>query len=294
MNDAETPVRDNLSTLADAQGEKMAVIEDLPSGKVREWRYAELEANANRLGRVLMDHGVQPRDKIIWCGQNSPWIVALIHAARKVGAVAVPLNYRLTAEEAAYVVDNSDAVLVFADAEFAELFAAIRTETQKVRSVLLFDVEDEAALRTGQLNADPLIAAADPSELVTGVEPGAAGTMIYTSGTTGKPKGAVRESAGDPTQTLRMIEVYGLRRSITLALRGSWPSRSCSGRRWCCRRSSTPRTICASSIATGFPSPSRRRRPCAWCAIFRRRCSRATTAHPCACWSPMRRPGPTR
>ena len=214
MSDVDTPVRDYLSALADAQGDKLAVVEDLPSGRVRHWRFAELEANANRLGRVLLAHGVAPRDKIIWCGQNSPWVVALIHAARKVGAVAVPLNYRLTAEEATYVVDNSDAVLVFADAEFASLFAAIRDETPKVRTVLLFDADASAdaddVVQPGQLAADPLIAAADASELVTGVEPGAAGTMIYTSGTTGKPKGAVRDSAGDPAQTQRMIEIYGL------------------------------------------------------------------------------------
>ncbi|HSG91643.1 MAG TPA: AMP-binding protein [Pseudomonadales bacterium] len=207
MSDVDVPVQDLLSALAAAQGDKAAVIEDLPSGSIRSWTFAELEANANRLGRVLMAHGVGPRDKLIWCGQNSPWIVAVIHAARKIGAVAVPLNYRLTPEEAAYVVDNSDAVLVFADAEFAALFETIRAETPKVGEVLVFD----GAPRAGQKSADELVAAADPSELVTGVEPGAAGTMIYTSGTTGKPKGAVRNSAGDPAQTLRMIEVYGLR-----------------------------------------------------------------------------------
>jgi fatty-acyl-CoA synthase/long-chain acyl-CoA synthetase len=207
MTEIEAPVKDLLTAHAQAQGEKLAVVEDLPGGSVRRWSFAELEAAANRLGRVLLDHGVQPRDKIIWCGQNSPWVVACIHAARKVGAVAVPLNYRLTPEEAAYVVDNSDAVLVFTDADFAPLFAEIRAETPKVRDVLVYD--GDAA--EGQTAAAPLIEAADPSELVTGVEPGAAGTMIYTSGTTGKPKGAVRNSAGDPEQTARMIEVYGLR-----------------------------------------------------------------------------------
>ena len=53
------------------------------------------------LARVLIAEGVGAKDRVIWCGQNSPWVVALMAAARKLGAVAVPLNYRLTAEEAA-------------------------------------------------------------------------------------------------------------------------------------------------------------------------------------------------
>jgi fatty-acyl-CoA synthase/long-chain acyl-CoA synthetase len=45
----------------------------------------------------------------VWWGQNSIGVVRVIHAARKIGATAVPLNYRLTDEEAAFVVDDCDA-----------------------------------------------------------------------------------------------------------------------------------------------------------------------------------------
>ena len=107
---------DFLTLLAQSQGDRPAVIDDRPDGTLICWTFAELEANANRLGRVFRDRGTKPRDRIIWCGPNSPWVGAAGMAARKIGAVAVPLNYRLTAEEAAYVVDNSDAVLVFTDA----------------------------------------------------------------------------------------------------------------------------------------------------------------------------------
>ncbi len=201
------PQRDLLTQLAAAQGSKTAVIEDRPDGYSRVWSFADLEAHANRLGRLLLEQGVAPRDKVIWCGQNSPWIVAMIHAARKIGAVAVPLNYRLTEEEAAYVADNSDAVLAFVDAEFAPVFSAIRPHTPGLDTVLVFDGPAE----TGQLCADELMATLDPSELPAPAVPAAAGTMIYTSGTTGKPKGAVRESVGDPAQTARMIAFYGYR-----------------------------------------------------------------------------------
>ena len=55
----------------------------------------------------------------MWCGPNSTPVLAFIHAARKVGLVAVPAAYRFTAEELQYVTDNSDAVLVVVDAEHA-------------------------------------------------------------------------------------------------------------------------------------------------------------------------------
>ncbi len=63
----------------------------------------------------------------------------MVNAARKIGVTAVPLNYRLSAEEAAYVTDHCDATIVFVDAEFAPLFERIRSEIPKVEHVLVFD-----------------------------------------------------------------------------------------------------------------------------------------------------------
>ena len=72
--------------------------------------------------------------KLVWCGQNSLGVVVLINAARKIGATAVPLNYRLSDDEAAYVTDHSDAVLVYVDAEYAPLFERIRDELPEGRA----------------------------------------------------------------------------------------------------------------------------------------------------------------
>ena len=51
---------------------------------------------ANRLGHVLAGLGAGRGTKVVWCGQNSPGVVVMVNAARKVGATAVPLNYRLS------------------------------------------------------------------------------------------------------------------------------------------------------------------------------------------------------
>ena len=57
-------------------------------------------------------------------------------ATRKIGAVAVPLNYRLTPEEALYVINHSDAVVAYVDYEYAPMFAAFRGQLDKVRHVI--------------------------------------------------------------------------------------------------------------------------------------------------------------
>jgi acyl-CoA synthetase (AMP-forming)/AMP-acid ligase II len=196
---------DFLSAYAAAQPDKPAVIEDRPGSSEILWTFAELEQRANQLGHVLIEHGAGSGRKIVWCGQNSPGVVALVNAARKIGATAVPLNYRLSSEEAAYVTDHCDATIVYVDAEFASLFEQIRAEIPKVEHILVFD----GPAPNGMTEVDPLIDAAPSSDPVppdTG-EPGA--TMIYTSGTTGKPKGALRTGAGDPAQTGALLALIG-------------------------------------------------------------------------------------
>jgi len=188
---------DILTDLAAQLGSKLALIDDRPHGPIVKWTFAELEATANKLARVLLELGVQPKDRIVSCGQNSCWLVAMTNAVRKIGAVGVPLNYRLTHEEATYVVDNSDAVVVFADAEFGALFAKIRPETPKVREILIFD----GAPAAGQTRVEPLLAKQSAAPVELSGPPLEPMTMIYTSGTTGKPKGAVRSTLGNPAQS---------------------------------------------------------------------------------------------
>ncbi|MBI1210592.1 MAG: AMP-binding protein [Alphaproteobacteria bacterium] len=196
---------DILTDLAAQIGSKIALIDDRPGGRIVKWTFGELEATANRLARVLLELGVQPKDRVVSCGQNSCWLVAMTNAVRKIGAVGVPLNYRLTAEEATYVVDNSDAVIVFADAEFAEFFSKIRRDTPKVREILIFDGEPVA----GQTRVEPLLAKQSASAVEVSGPPLEPMTMIYTSGTTGKPKGAVRSTLGNPAQSLALWNEIG-------------------------------------------------------------------------------------
>jgi fatty-acyl-CoA synthase/long-chain acyl-CoA synthetase len=173
---------DLLTLYASAQPGKPAVVDDRPGSGVVTWTYAQLEAEANRLANALASLGVGPDEKVIWCGPNSPQVVAVVNATRKLGAVAVPLNYRLTAEEARYIVTHSDAAAAYADAEYAHL------------------------IPPGTLGED-FVARASAQPPAAGTE-GTVATMIYTSGTTGKPKGAYRKII-DQTTAVALIGFIG-------------------------------------------------------------------------------------
>ena len=198
---------DFLTLYAQAQPDKLAVIDDRAGKEVRTLTFAQLEEQANRLGNVLVARGAGSGKKVVWCGQNSTGLVVMMNAARKVGMTAVPLNYRLSDDEAAYVTDHCDAAIVYVDAEFAPLFERIRAHIPKVQHILVFD----GAPLAGMESADELMAAAPTTEPPTAEGDDAGATMIYTSGTTGKPKGALRRATGDPSQVQAMIAHIGYR-----------------------------------------------------------------------------------
>src|SRR3546814_3199851 len=89
---------------------------------------SELNESVNRYGNVLRGLDVRAGEKVLWVGENSWEVVAVNHAARKVGAVCVPMNYRLAPDEAAYVIDNCDAVVVLFDIEQTDQLESIRAE----------------------------------------------------------------------------------------------------------------------------------------------------------------------
>jgi acyl-CoA synthetase (AMP-forming)/AMP-acid ligase II len=190
---------DLIAAYAATQPDKAAVIDDRPGRPVVSYSFSELNRRANQLAALLVELGVTPRTKVVWCGQNSAALMVAVTAIRKVGAIGVPLNYRLTPEEAAYVVDNSDAQVVYVDAEYEDLIRGIADQIPKVTEVLVFDGDGALEARLDKL----------PTEDVEPEGEAAGGSMIYTSGTTGKPKGAVRSAAADPTQTGALIGLIG-------------------------------------------------------------------------------------
>jgi long-chain acyl-CoA synthetase len=179
-------VPDFLDLHAQAASDKIAVIHG-----DRRWTFAEHNARANAFARGIKSLGIAAGDRGVWVGPNHEKIVLWGHAARKAQLVSVPLSYRFTPEEMAYILTNSDATIVFCDPDYRATIENI--DAPNVREVVDYE------------RAEDLIAAnpGDPLEELEAAE-SAGASMIYTSGTTGKPKGALR-SANDPAMVAILV-----------------------------------------------------------------------------------------
>jgi acyl-CoA synthetase (AMP-forming)/AMP-acid ligase II len=176
------PAPDPLQLYAQAVPDRAAVIEgDTVT------TYAALNREVNRLVNGLASLGLRKGEVAVWCGPNSREVIAFMHAARKLGLIAVPLAYRFTPDEMAYVIDNSGAALVMVDIEQAPHLAELDGRVPRVREVVV-----HRGRHAGFRSWDEVLALGTDDEPAPAEAEGLGATMIYTSGTTGKPKGALR------------------------------------------------------------------------------------------------------
>jgi len=191
---------DLIAVHAERQPERVAIIE---SERRLTWR--EFRDRRNRLGHSLVARGVRPGDHIAVYAFNCIEVLLVSAAARAAGAIPVPLNHRLTAEEVAYILDNSEAAAVFVGDAFVGTAEQVRAGARAVRSWIFIGSER----RDWGEGLDDLIEAGSPApvELPGGEVFGA--SMIYTAGTTGKPKGA-RRRASDPAEVMKRLQALGV------------------------------------------------------------------------------------
>lgn len=184
---------------AERQPERPAIVEG-----DRAVTWAELLALRNRLAHALDSLGLRERENVALYAQNSLDFLLAASGTRAVGAIPVPMNHRLTADEAAYILDDSDAAVVFFDETFLPIVERLRTGARTVRHwILLGGVRRAWALALGDV-----LAGGSPSPFVLRGE-GLGGSMIYTAGTTGRPKGALR-GALDPAGVIERLRALDI------------------------------------------------------------------------------------
>ena len=151
-----------------------------------ETTYAELDARSDALAAALHGRGLRRGDRLATLTGNSPEHVALFFACAKLGAILLPLSWRLSAPELRYQLDDAEPALVLAEPEQAALAEATGHpyETELAApspGVELEKPEDD----------DPLL-------------------LVYTSGTTGRPKGALLTHANCFWTNLSLDRIAGV------------------------------------------------------------------------------------
>src|SRR5262245_1727305 len=146
--------------------------------------FSALNADANRLARSLRGHGLQPADGVAAMVSNRAEYAATYAAALRAGLRFTPVNWHLTADEAAYIVDDCEAKAFVADARFAGVAAEAARGAPAAALRLAVGGEVD-----GFESFDATLAGEDPADIP---DPVLGRAMLYTSGTTGRPKGVHR------------------------------------------------------------------------------------------------------
>jgi fatty-acyl-CoA synthase len=161
--------------------EKLAQI-DLHSG--RRYTYRQMHERTGRLAAALAGLGVQRGDRVALLANNSTDCMDAEFACMKLGAVYVPLNWRLTVPELTYILGDCEPRVLIHEDMFADAAQALGDACGIGHLLELNAVGAESTFEAAIAEAEPIGQIAD-------VTHDDLWTIMYTSGTTGHPKGAM-------------------------------------------------------------------------------------------------------
>ncbi len=149
------------------------------------WTWGEMQERIERLATVLANGGVQPGDRVSYLGFNHPMFLVGLFATARIGAIYVPLNFRLTSHELDFIIRDAESHTLIVDAEHQAIVDAVRADLPCRRYMRL------GAACPGWESIDALMASVVQPTPAVDVAPDDVATILYTSGTTGQPKGAM-------------------------------------------------------------------------------------------------------
>ena len=154
------------------------------------WTYAEFDALVSRLAAGLNRIGVGEGDKVAVLARNSHGFAALRFALARRGAVLVPINFMLKAEEVAFILRHAGARTLATDSGLAGLAREASALETQVQQFIWLPSEDPSEPAAGMHRFDDLAACTDPLPAV-GTQSHDLAQIVYTSGTESMPKGAM-------------------------------------------------------------------------------------------------------
>ena len=177
--------------------------------------FAQWHERASRLANGLLALGLAKGDRVALLAYNCVEWMEIYVALARVGLVAVPINFRLTAPEIAYIAAHCEARAFIAQRELRERVDSIRAELAIAPQAY---ISIDAVAASGWQDYEALIESAgndNPAEAVRPTDPCA---LMYTSGTTGRPKGAIRSHEGNTLIALATALEMGFTRDDTALL----------------------------------------------------------------------------
>jgi acyl-CoA synthetase (AMP-forming)/AMP-acid ligase II len=168
-------VNDFIDRAALVYGERVGIVDepDQPAESLGELTYRRVREMARAQAAALDAHGIAPGERVAIVSHNAARLLVSLFGVSGSGRILVPVNFRLNADEVAYIVEHSGASMLLVDPELDD---ALRGVDAKYRYVIGADSDHEIF----QFDAEP-----EPWE----PDEDATATINYTSGTTARPKG---------------------------------------------------------------------------------------------------------
>jgi len=161
--------------------EREAVID----GDLR-FTYEQFFSRCDRWSNALLSLGVKQGDRVAYIAPNTHAMLESFYAIPQIGAICVPINYRLTPKDFVYLINHSGARVVCVHSEYLDAVESIRSELSGVTAfVALEDVRD------GWLDYETLLHDAGSDFIAANVAESDLISINYTSGTTSRPKGVM-------------------------------------------------------------------------------------------------------
>src|SRR5213592_1537829 len=152
----------------------------------KRWTYSQFFDRCDRWSSALQQLGVAPGDRVAYIAPNTHAHLEAFYGVPQIGAVVVPLNFRLLPSDWLYMVNHSGSRVLCVHSEFLDLVNAVRHEMPTIEHFVALEGSG-----TGWLDYEQLLAAATPQFARAEIDEGALLTINYTSGTTANPTGVM-------------------------------------------------------------------------------------------------------
>ncbi|MBX7434256.1 fatty-acid--CoA ligase FadD5 [Mycobacterium sp. Y57] len=157
-------------------------------GKSTSW--AQLDERVSALAAALHRRGVGDGDRVLILMLNRPEFIESFLAINKLGGIAVPVNFRMTAAEIAFLVSDCRAHVIITEPVLAQVATAVRELDHTLATVVVAGATADTA-NDGVLDYERLLGEDGPAADPVDIPDDSPALIMYTSGTTGRPKGAV-------------------------------------------------------------------------------------------------------
>src|SRR5687768_6041267 len=148
--------------------------------------YRQFFERCDRWSSALQAFGLKHGDRVAYIAPNTHAQLESFYAVPQIGAVIVPINYRLTADDFAYIINHSGARVVCVHSDYLEAVDSIRAELPNVEQFVALE-----GAREGWLDYEAILAQASPNFSPPLLNEGDLISINYTSGTTARPKGVM-------------------------------------------------------------------------------------------------------